>query len=160
MAASPLPTFVLTVKRRTAAESAEMNFIDTNLIVYANDKRDVNKQEQALDLIRREIREGTGVISIQVMQEYANTALNKLNQEAGIVLRQLALLENLTVVHPDPAMVRRAVELKLLFQLSFWDASILAAAENAGCRQVLSEDFNEGQAYGAIRVFNPFKDSS
>jgi len=42
------------------------------------------------------------------MQEYANTALNKLNQEAGIVLRQLALLENLTVVHPDPPMVRRA----------------------------------------------------
>lgn len=137
-----------------------MNFIDTNLIVYANDRRDVKKQEQALDLIRREIREGTGVISIQVMQEYANTALNKLNQEAGIVLRQLALLETLTVVYPDPPMVRRAVELKLLFQLSFWDASILAAAENAGCSQLLSEDLNEGQAYGAIRVVNPFKGTS
>lgn len=137
-----------------------MNFIDTNLIVYANDRRDAKKQEQALDLIRREMREGTGVISIQVMQEYANTALNKLNQEAGIVLRQLALLETLTVVYPDPPMVRRAVELKLLFQLSFWDASILAAAENAGCSQLLSEDLNEGQAYGAIRVVNPFKGTS
>lgn len=71
-----------------------MNFIDTNLIVYANDQRDPNKQEKALDLIRREIRERTGVISIQVMQEYANTALYKLGQSTAIVLRQLSLLES------------------------------------------------------------------
>lgn len=134
-----------------------MNFIDTNLIVYANDKRDVKKQEQALELIRREMREGTGVVSIQVIQEYANTALNKLGQEVGVVLRQLMLLENLTVVRPDPSMVRRAVELKLLFQLSFWDASIVAAAENAGCRHLFSEDLNAGQAFGVIRVINPFQ---
>jgi predicted nucleic acid-binding protein len=156
MAVIPSPTSILTAKRRTAAKAAEMNFIDTNLIVYANDRRDATKQAQALDLIRREIREGTGVISIQVLQEYANTALNKLNQEAGIVLRQLALLETLTIVQPDPAMVRRAVELKLLFQLSFWDASILASAESAGCQQLFSEDLNTGQAFGSIRVVNPF----
>jgi predicted nucleic acid-binding protein len=156
MAAVLLPTSASTVKRPIAVESAEMNFIDTNLIVYANDKRDIEKQAQALDVIRREIREGTGVISIQVMQEYANTALNKLNQEAGIVLRQLALLETLTIIRPDPPMVRRAVELKMLFQLSFWDASILAAAESAACRQLFSEDLNVGQAFGAIRVINPF----
>lgn len=157
MAAAPLPISASTVTRPIAVESAEMNFIDTNLIVYANDKRDLEKQAQALDVIRREIREGTGVISIQVLQEYANTALNKLNQEAGIVLRQLALLETLTIIRPDPPMVRRAVELKMLFQLSFWDASILAAAESAACRQLFSEDLNAGQAFGAIRVINPFK---
>ncbi len=157
MAVVPLLTSASTAKRPIAVESAEMNFIDTNLVVYANDKRDTKKQAQALDVIRREIREGTGVISIQVMQEYATTALNKLNQEAGIVLRQLALLETLTIIRPDPPMVRRAVEIKMLFQLSFWDASILAAAESAACRQLFSEDLNAGQAFGAIRVINPFK---
>ncbi len=135
-----------------------MNFIDTNLIVYANDRRDSRKQQQALDVIRREIRERTGVISIQVLQEFANTALNKLGQEPSVLLRQLALLETLTVVRPDPPMVRRAVELKTLFQLPFWDASILAAAESAGCRHLFSEDLNAGQAYGAIRVINPLAD--
>lgn len=135
-----------------------MNFIDTNLIVYANDRRDLQKQQRALEVIRREIHGGTGVISIQVLQEYANTALNKLGQEPAIVLRQLTLLETFTVVRPDPPMVRRAVELKALFQLSFWDASIIAAAENVGCRHLLSEDLNPGQIFGTIRVINPFAD--
>ena len=111
-----------------------MNFIDTNLIVYANDRRDPVKQKRALEVIQREIRDGTGVLSIQVLQEFANTALNKLGQEPAVVLRQLSLLETLTIVRPDPPMVRRAVELKTLYQLSFRDASILAAAENAACR--------------------------
>ena len=135
-----------------------MNFIDTNLIVYANDRRDPIKQKRALEVIQRQIREGTGVVSIQVLQEFANTALNKLGQEPAVVLRQLTLLETLTIVRPDAPMVRRAVELKTLFQLSFWDASILAAAENAGCRHLFSEDLNTGQAFGTIRVINPFID--
>lgn len=135
-----------------------MNFIDTNLIVYANDRRNPVKQKRALEVIQHEIRERTGVVSIQVMQEFANTALNKLGQRAAVVLRQLTLLETLVVVRPEPPMVRRAVELQALFQLSFWDASILAAAEDAGCRQLLSEDLSAGQVYGMVRVVNPFTD--
>ncbi|MFP4068628.1 MAG: PIN domain-containing protein [Verrucomicrobiota bacterium] len=134
-----------------------MDFIDTNLIVYANDRRDREKQARALAVVREAIREGSGVISVQVLQEYANTALNKLGQTPAVVLRQLALLESMTVVRPDPKMVGRAVELKSLFQISFWDASILAAAESAGCRRLFTEDLNEGQVYGAIRVVNPLR---
>lgn len=133
-----------------------MNFIDTNLIVYANDRRDPEKQRRAVEVIQREMRNRSGVISIQVMQEYANTALNKLEQQPAVVLRQLILLESLTVVRPDPSMVRRAVELMTLFQVSFWDASILAAAESAACRHLFSEDLNAGQAFGSVRVVNPF----
>ncbi|MFP4167112.1 MAG: PIN domain-containing protein [Opitutales bacterium] len=132
-----------------------MDFIDTNLIVYANDRSDQTKQERALAVVRQAIRDGSGVISVQVLQEYANTALNKLGQEPAVVLRQLALLESMEVVRPDPKMVCRAVELKTLFQISFRDASILAAAECGGCRRLFSEDLNEGQAYGSIRVMNP-----
>ena len=135
-----------------------MDFIDTNLIVYANDQRDARKQERALDVIQSALRNRTGVVSIQVLQEYANTALNKLHQAKPVVLRQLALLERLIVVRPDPGMVRRAVELTSLFALSFWDASILAAAESAGCTRLLSEDLNAGQAYGSVLVKNPLED--
>ena len=135
-----------------------MNFIDTNIIVYANDRRDPDKQKRALEVIRRAMLEGTGVVSIQVLQEYANTALNKLKQERSIVLNQLSLLSLLNVVEPSPQMVARAVELTAIFPISFWDASIVAAAENSGCRELLSEDLNPGQSYGAVRVVNPLLD--
>lgn len=133
-----------------------MNFLDTNIIVYANDRRNPDKQAVALDLIRREIREKTGVVSVQVLQEYANTALSKLGQEPAIILRQLTLLEHLTIICPNPTMVRRAVELRALFQLSFWDASIVAAAEEAGCRTLYTEDLSDGQFFNQLRVQNPF----
>lgn len=136
-----------------------MDFIDTNLIVYANDRRNKLKQARALEVVCEAIREGSGVISMQVLQEYANTALNKLGQAPVVVLRQIALLESLEVVRPGPKMVSRAVELKSLYQISFWDASIMAAAESAGCRRLLTEDLNEGQIYGSIRVVNPLRES-
>ena len=67
-------------------------FLDTNLIVYANDTRDAQKQARAIELITTAMREGTGVISIQVMQEYAVVAGGKLRQDPDTILRQLLLL--------------------------------------------------------------------
>ncbi len=132
------------------------DFIDTNVVVYANDARDAVKQQRALVLVADAIRCGSGVISTQVLQEYANVALAKLGQRQDVVLRQLALLERLTVVPQTPALVRRAVELRGLYGIAFWDAAIVAAAEHADCARILSEDLNAGQFYGAVRVENPF----
>ena len=133
-----------------------MDFIDTNVVVYANDKRDIEKQKRALEIMEKAFRERSATISQQVLQEYANTALKKLNQSPQIVLRQLVLLEELPVIFTDAAMVRRAVEMTSLYGVSFWDAGILAAAEKAGCNRILSEDLNTGQSYGTIMVENPF----
>lgn len=132
-----------------------MDFIDTNIIVYANDQRDPDKQARALETIQGAMLEGNAAISIQVLQEYANTALNKLGQERSVVINQLALLSHINVVEPTPGMVSRAVELSALFPLSFWDASIIAAAESVSCKRLLSEDLNPGQFYGSIQVVNP-----
>jgi predicted nucleic acid-binding protein len=132
------------------------DFIDTNIVVYANDMRDTAKQQLAVAVIARAIRDDTGVISIQVLQEYAHVALARLGQRQELVLRQLALLEILHVVTPTPAMVRRSVELRSLYGISFWDAGIVAAAEHAGCARILSEDLNTGQFYGGVAVANPF----
>jgi predicted nucleic acid-binding protein len=132
------------------------DFIDTNIVLYANDMRDTAKQQLAVAVIARAIRDDTGVISIQVLQEYAHVALARLGQRQELVLRQLALLEILHVVTPTPAMVRRSVELRSLYGISFWDAGIVAAAEHAGCARILSEDLNTGQFYGGVAVANPF----
>jgi len=131
-------------------------FIDTNIIVYANDARDKKKQAKAPAVITEQMKSGTGVISTQVLQEYAHVALNKLHQRQDVVLRQLVLLEELTIIQQSPALIRRAVELKSAYQISFWDACIIGAAEDANCRVILSEDMNTGQFYSGIVMENPF----
>ncbi|MCY2954303.1 MAG: PIN domain-containing protein [Planctomycetota bacterium] len=131
-------------------------FLDSNLIVYANDDRDPAKQTIAIDRIAQAIRTSSGVISTQVLAEYAAVALDKLHQPAEIILRQLLLLESLEVVQITPPLIRRSVELHSLYQVHFWDAGILAAAELANCSVLLSEDFGAGRSYGTVRVENPF----
>lgn len=103
------------------------------------------------------MRAGTGIVSTQVLQEYASIALTKLKQDEAIVLRTLRLLETKTVVATTPPLVRRAVELRKLHAINFWDAGILAAAEESGCDTLLSEDFGAGRYYGGLVVKNPFK---
>jgi len=131
-------------------------FIDTNIIVYANDKRDPLKQRVAVQTITEHMQEGSGVISVQVMQEYAAVAHSKLGQAPDVILRQLRLLEAFELVCIDPHLVRRAVEHQVLHRIAFWDACIIAAAEHAACRKLLSEDLNPGQRYGDVKVVNPF----
>ena len=131
-------------------------FLDTNLIVYANDTRDAPKQARAIELVTATIREGSGVISTQVMQEYAVVAGGKLRQAPDAIQRQLLLLESLEVVQITPALIRRALELQFRYQIDYWDASILAAAEQARCHVLWSEDLNPGQLYATVHVENPF----
>jgi predicted nucleic acid-binding protein len=100
---------------------------------------------------------GCGVISSQVMQEYASVALTKLKQRSDIVMRQLVLLESFEVVSLLPALIRRSVEIRATFQISFWDACIISAAEYAKCDAVYSEDFTSGRFYSGIIIKNPFE---
>ena len=131
-------------------------FIDTNILVYANDCRIPKKQDTAIGVITRLMQDGTGVISTQVMQEYASVALTKLKQQPDVVLRQLVLLESFEVVALSPALVRRSVEIKSTFAINFWDACIISAAEHARCDTIYSEDLNQGQFYSGAVVKNPF----
>lgn len=131
-------------------------FLDSNIIVYANDAADEGKQETAIKLVQKHMQDGSGFISTQVMQEYAVTATQKLGQAVPVVMHQLHLLESLSVVVIKPELVRRGLEIKTLYGLSYWDSLIIAAAESAGCTQILSEDLNSGQVYCGIRCINPF----
>jgi len=131
-------------------------FIDTNVLVYANDSRDPAKQSAAIELIQEAIRTGTGVVSTQVMQEFAAVAGEKLRLDIDVVLHVLLLLESLEVVQVTGALVRRSLELRERYKVSFWDAGILAAAEHANCAVLLSEDLNPGRFYAAVKVENPF----
>lgn len=131
-------------------------FLDTNVVVYANDARDPGKQERAIAVIEDAIRTRNGVVSTQVLQEYAVVADTRLSQDPDAILRQLRALESLEVVLIAPQTIRRALEIRLRYQIGYWDACILAAAEWAACAIVLSEDLNPGQLYAGMQVQNPF----
>jgi predicted nucleic acid-binding protein len=131
-------------------------FLDTNVIVYANDATDPEKQAKALDLVCGLLESGEGVISTQVLSEYAAVALAKLGQAEAVVIHQLHYLESMTVAPVQGDTVRRAVEISRLYGTSFWDSQIIAAAEAAGCQTLLSEDLNPGQHYAQVICRNPF----
>jgi len=131
-------------------------FLDTNILLYAHDPRDARKRRCATERVARAIDEGTGVLSTQVLQEYAVNALAKFHLASPVVLRQLAILECLEIVTIDAPLIRRAVELSALYATPYWDASIIAAAEVARCATIVSEDFNSGQYYAGIRIEDPF----
>ena len=133
-----------------------MDFLDTNIIVYANDKRDKHKQKRCVELITLVLQTRQATVSTQVFFEYANVALSKLGQSASVVRRQIELLSTLPVIPQSAALAIRAVEIKELYGISFWDASIVAAAEAGRCSRILSEDMNAGQLYCGIRLVNPF----
>lgn len=130
-------------------------FLDTNILVYANDHRDPAKQATATNLLAKCIGERSGVISTQVLQEYASVATYKLHQNVETIIRRLLQFESMEVVQLTPALIRRAMELHVRRQIHFWDASILATAELARCTLLWSENFALGSTFGLLRVENP-----
>lgn len=102
------------------------------------------------------MKQGNGTISTQVIQEYANAALNKLNQAQDVVLRQIKLLESLEVVNQTSEQIRRAIEIMHAYKINFWDACIISNAEYSNCSVIYSEDLNTGQFYSGILIQNPF----
>jgi predicted nucleic acid-binding protein len=133
-------------------------FLDTNILVYAVDRRDSAKHGRAIKAVEKHIRAGSGVLSTQVLQEFASVALGKLHQRPEVVLAELSALEAMEVAQVTPALIRRALELHVLYQVNYWDAAILAAAEASRCTRLWSEDFGVGSIHGLVQIENPLAD--
>ena len=82
------------------------SFFDTNVLVYADDKAAPAKQRRALDLVAEHRRAGTGVVSLQVLQEYFVTVTRKLHVDARIARRKVELLAEFDVAEPEVADIR------------------------------------------------------
>ena len=131
-------------------------FLDTNLLIYSNDARFPSKQQVARRVIADAGARESIVISTQVLAEFSDVGFRKLKLSAEEVLRHLALFEMVQVVQVTPLLIRRGIELRETYKVRFWDGCILAAAEQAGCEVILSEDLNPGQLYAGVKVENPF----
>ena len=133
------------------------SFFDTNILVYADDDDAPKKQRVARDLWHAHRRDGTGVVSLQVLQEYFVTVTRKLKLDPRKARRKVELLAEFDVAEPDVSDILAAIDLHRLHGFSFWDALILRSAQQAGCRVLLSEDFQGGREIDGIQVVNPFR---
>ena len=131
-------------------------FLDTNILLYAEDARESRKREIAIPLIVEHRRNRTGVVSLQVLQEFYFNATKKLGLDPVIARSKAAFHARFDVVEFSVADIFAAVDLHRLHVISFWDALVVHAAKQAGCREVLSEDMQHRQLIDGVRIVNPF----
>lgn len=138
--------------------SMKVEFIDTNVLVYAYDSSAGRKHALAKDLIARLWADGLAATSVQVLQEFYVTVTRKvsipLTEETARAI--LVDLGNWHLLEPGHATVLRAVDTATRYRVSFWDAMIIAAGEELEASVVWSEDLSHGQVYGRVEVRNPF----
>lgn len=133
-------------------------FIDTNILLYAvsNDPDERTKRDKA-----RTVLSGKSVgLSTQVIGEFYENATRKLRPRLTHD-QAVSILEPLFTLPIQPItieVVRHTLEIKNRFQLRYWDACILAAANAMDARTVFSEDLSHGQEYDQVKVVNPFAD--
>jgi predicted nucleic acid-binding protein len=132
------------------------SFIDTNILIYADDREASAKQAVALSLVAEHLRAGTGVISTQVLHEFVNAATRKLALPLDLIRSRVRLYSRFEVATASVAAVLAALELRTLHQVSYWDALILQAAGDSGCVRLLTEDMQAGAMIGGVHVVNPF----
>lgn len=130
-------------------------FLDTNMFFYAIDARDREKQAKARTLIAELASSGEGVVSTQVIQEFANNAIKKLGFTPEETIALCEGFADHTLVKPDLALVSNALRLMRNASISFWDACILAAAEQSQCKILYTEVLSPGQRIGGVKVSNP-----
>ena len=130
-------------------------FFDTNILVYAATS-DAKKQ-QAADCLR-----GRGIASVQVFNEFVHVARRKLHHDWPQIEFALGLFrDSLDDVVPVTMNTHAAaVLLAREHGLSFFDALIVAAAVEAGCDTLYSEDLQHGRAFGSVTILNPFLESA
>jgi len=138
---------------------APREFIDSNVLVYADDTSSAARQQAALRLLDRLWESRTGCLSVQVLQEFFVTITRKVpkplsDEVAEDRIRDLSVW---TVFSPSTEDVIAAIALARRHQLSFWDAMIVESAAQLGCQTVWSEDLQDGLRLRGVVVRNPFK---
>ena len=139
--------------------SAELQFIDTNILVYLFDEDSPTKQSRSRDLIGNET--GNFVLSPQVLGEFYVTVTRKLARPLSTdqALEAIRSLSAFRVRDLHVGLVRAAVHRSVTSQLSYWDSLIVETAIEAGATNLLTEDLQHGQDIDGLLVVNPYVDS-
>ncbi len=135
--------------------------IDTNVLVYAHDRNEFDKQERAIQTLNSLYVTGNGRLSTQCLAEFFRAATRGPNprltvSEAGQQVERLA--RAWPVLDVTSFIVLEAIRGVRDHQLAYWDAQIWATARLNQIPFVLSEDFSAGTVLEGVRFINPFAD--
>jgi predicted nucleic acid-binding protein len=133
-------------------------FLDTNVLVYAHDVDAGRKHSVARDLVLKLLDEGTGLVSVQVLQEFFVTVTKKIPSPldadtAEEIIEDLGVMGVFSPVKED---VVAAIHLVKRHRIGFWDAMVVRAALAQDASVIWSEDLAAGQTYDGVIVRNPF----
>jgi len=130
--------------------------LDTNVLAYAEGVNGLAGKTAALDVVEHLAREAT-LIPVQVLGELFNVLTRKARWPASRARAALMSWgDAFPLVETSPSVILSAIELVNQHQLGMWDAVVLSAAADAGCRLLLSEDLQDGFTWSGVTVVNPF----
>jgi predicted nucleic acid-binding protein len=132
-------------------------FVDSNALIYAADESFPRPRNTSI--ARGLLRQRDLWISVQVLNEFTVNARRKdklaFTPEQERQWYERLLLFSIVPLTTDTFLAALAIHAR--HQVSHWDSLILAAAREAGCETLYTEDLNDGQVYDGIRVVNPFR---
>jgi predicted nucleic acid-binding protein len=133
-------------------------FFDTNVLVYAADADEPEKQGTAIELFRSCVDAGAILLSTQVLQEFYVTVTRKLARplSPASALEAMLKLAALPLVTVTADMIAAAAQLSDRSRMSFWDALIVRAAAAGGAEVLYSEDLSHDSIVDGVRIVNPF----
>jgi predicted nucleic acid-binding protein len=134
-------------------------FVDTNILMYAHDSAAGERHARAKALVENLWQNRSGVVSTQVLQELAVNLRRKAKRPLDARATRDVVSDYLAwqVVVNGGDSILEALELEARYQISFWDALVIQAAQTAGADVLYSEDLSDGQRYGSVKVENPFR---
>ena len=138
--------------------TAELTFLDTNILLYAHDRTAGRKQEVARSLVADLWGSRTGVLGTQVLQEFYVKATRKLPRPLSAP-RARSVIDRYAswVVHRiEPADILEASVLEKRHRLTFWDSLIVISAARAGAGVLTTEDLQHGRSLAGVTVIDPF----
>lgn len=134
--------------------------VDTNVLAYAEDMNGPVMKQAALDLLETQLPHESTMVSVLALGELFRILVRKAGRSAAEA--RAAVLtwgDAFPLIETSPTIVLAAMDLAVDHRVAIWDAVILAAAAEAGCRLLLSEDLQEGFTWSGVTVTNPFAPS-
>ncbi|RWE69957.1 PIN domain-containing protein [Mesorhizobium sp.] len=130
--------------------------LDTNILAYAEGINSVEKRDTVLDLLRN-VPQETAIVPVQVLGELYNLLVRKAGRSPQTARDALlSWRDAFPFTATTPEVMTMAADLAADHRFGIWDAVILSAASQAGCRLLLSEDIQDGFTWGGVTVVNPF----
>jgi predicted nucleic acid-binding protein len=135
-------------------------FFDSNILIYSFDALSPVKRDRAQQLVDFKMHHSEAVVSFQVLQEFVNVMRKGKEPRMSVEVCQVyvaSMLDQCEVVRPTKELLNAGLVIHKRFQVSWYDALIVAAAQISGCAVLYSEDLSDLQKYDSVQVINPFR---